>query len=217
MTDPADQARPRPGGRSARVRAAVLAATLEVLGERGFEGLELPEVARRASVHATTVYRRWGSKTHLVGEALLERARPLSPTPDTGALRTDLERLLVEGGALLKTRPVQALFEVLLADSVHPSVAIGRARDRFFAAHLDEARLILDRAVGRSELHPGSDPGALLELVIGAALLRMLFMGLELGPAAAAAIVARAEAALRSQTVSRSDDHSGGSTRARRA
>src|SRR5262245_64597066 len=101
--------RPRPGGRSARVRAAVLAATLELLAERGFERTELPEVARRAGVHATTVYRRWGAKVRLVGEALLERARPLTPTPDTGTLRSDLEQLLGEGGAHMRTPPVRAL------------------------------------------------------------------------------------------------------------
>src|SRR5688572_33420223 len=89
--------RPRPGGRSARVRSAVLEATLELLAERGYDGAEVPEVARRAGVHPTTVYRRWGTKSRLVGEALLERSRPLTPTPDTGSLRPDLGRLLVAG------------------------------------------------------------------------------------------------------------------------
>jgi AcrR family transcriptional regulator len=175
----------------------VLAATLGLLDERGFEALELPEVARRAGVHATTVYRRWGSKARLVGEALLERGRQFSPTPDTGALRTDLERLLVEGGALLRTPAVVAMFEVLLSESANPSPEIARARDRFFAAHVEEARAIVDRAVARGELPPGTDPGALVELIIGPALLRALLLGLELGPPAAAEIVARAEAALR--------------------
>jgi AcrR family transcriptional regulator len=188
--------RQRPGGRSARVRTAVLAATLELLTERGFEGLELPEVARRAGVHASSVYRRWGSRTRLVGEALLERGRPLSPTPDTGSLRTDLQRLLVEGGALLRSPAVVALFEVLLTESSNPSAEIAHARDRFFAAHLEEAQSIVARAVARSELPPETDPAALVELIIGPALLRTIFMGLELGPEAAAAIVSRAEAAL---------------------
>jgi AcrR family transcriptional regulator len=191
------QRRPRPGGRSARVRVAVLEATLDVLAERGFDGLELPEVARRAGVHATSVYRRWQSRARLVGEALLERGRPLSPTPDTGALRTDLEQLLLEGGALLRTPPVQALLEVLLTQSAHPTPEIERARDRFFAAHLEEARTIVQRAIARSELPAGSDPAALVELVIGPALLRMLFMGRSLDAQAAASIVRHAEIALR--------------------
>src|SRR4029453_17126372 len=128
-----DAPRRRPGGRSARVRSAVLGATLALLAERGFDGLELPEVAVRAGVNASTVYRRWGSKTRLVGEALLERARPLSPTPDTGALRTDRERLFLGGGALLRPPSVRALFEVLLSESERPSPEIAQARDRFFA------------------------------------------------------------------------------------
>ncbi|HET6318994.1 MAG TPA: TetR/AcrR family transcriptional regulator [Chloroflexota bacterium] len=191
-----DPPRRRPGGRSARVRSAVLGATLALLAERGFDGLELPEVAVRAGVNASTVYRRWGSKARLVGEALLERARPLSPTPDTGALRSDLERLLLEGGALLRTPSVRALFEVLLSESGHSSPEIAQARDRFFAAHLVEAGTVVERAIARSELAPATDPGALIELVIGPALLRSLFMGLDLDPPAVAAIVARAEAAL---------------------
>src|SRR5262249_42882867 len=73
--------RARPGGRSARVRAAVLAATLELLAERGYEQMELPEVARRAGVNVTTVYRRWGSKARLAREGRLERASPTLPAP----------------------------------------------------------------------------------------------------------------------------------------
>jgi AcrR family transcriptional regulator len=189
--------RPRPGGRSARVRSAVLAATLELLAEQGYDGAGLPEVARRAGVHPTTVYRRWGTKAKLVGEALLERSRTLSPTPDTGALRTDLERLLLDGAALVHTPSVRALFEVLLAESTDPSAEVAAARDRFWAAHLEEARLIVERAVARSELPVGTDPAALVDLVIGPALLRLVMMGQDLGPSEVSEIVARAVAALR--------------------
>ena len=188
--------RPRPGGRSARVRSDVLAATLEVLAEQGYDGAELPEIARRAGVHPTTVYRRWGSKAKLVGEALLERSRTLTPTPDTGALRTDLERLLLDGAALVHTPPVRALFEVLLADSTDMSPEVAAARDRFWAAHLEEARGIVDRAVARGELPAGTDPAALIDLVIGPAVLRLRMMGQDLGPTEVSQIVTRAVIAL---------------------
>jgi hypothetical protein len=112
-------------------------------------------------------------------------------------LRSDLEQLLLDGGALLRTAPVVALFQVLLSESERPSADIARARDRFFAAHMAEARAILQRASARSELRPGADPDALVELVIGAALLRSLFMGKALDAESISAIVTRAEAALR--------------------
>jgi Tetracyclin repressor-like, C-terminal domain len=75
-------------------------------------------------------------------------------------------------------------------------VEIAQARDRFFRAHLAEAGTIVQRAIARSELAAGTDPAALIELVIGPVLLRSLFMGVDLDPPTAAAIVARAEAAL---------------------
>ena len=175
----------------------MLAATLVVLAEQGYEAAELPEIARRAGVHPTTVYRRWGTKARLVGEALIERAGTLSPTPDTGALRTDLERLLRDGAALVHMPPVRALFEVLIAHSGDLSTKVAAARDRFWAAHLEEARGIVDRAVARSELPAGTDPAALIDLVIGPALLRLLMMGQDLGPTEVSEIITRAVAAMR--------------------
>ena len=154
MTVPALDDRPRssarPGGRSARVRAAVLAATLALLSERGYEGTALPDIARRAGVHPTSVYRRWGTKAHVVGEALLEQAHPLTPTPNTGALRGDLQRLLTDGVALVHTPPVRALFEVLLSES-----------SRSLAPDHPGARPLLDRAPRGGPGHRRSRRGSI--------------------------------------------------------
>ncbi len=51
-------------------------------------------------VHPTTVYRRWHTKSRLIGEAMLEAPAPLITTPDMGALETDLLQLLTEAAAL---------------------------------------------------------------------------------------------------------------------
>jgi AcrR family transcriptional regulator len=191
-----DEPRPRPGGRSARVRSAVLSATAQLLAEGGYDLVEVPEVARRSGVHPTTIYRRWGTKSGLVGEALLERARTLSPTPDTGSLEDDLRRLLRDGAALVRTPAVRALFQVLLAGTTDAPVEVAEARDRFWAAHLAEAGAIVDRAVARSELPAGTDPSALIDLVIGPALLRLLLMGQHLGEPEIDEILGRAIALL---------------------
>ena len=50
--------KPRLGGRSARVREAVLGAAFAELDERGYEGFSIDAVARRSGVHKTTIYRR---------------------------------------------------------------------------------------------------------------------------------------------------------------
>ena len=80
----------RPGGRTARVRAAVLRAAGDVLAEQGFAHLDLADVARRAEVGKTTVYRRWGSVTGLVADLLAEMAEESLPRAETGGVLGDL-------------------------------------------------------------------------------------------------------------------------------
>src|SRR2546421_7424497 len=82
----------RPGGRSARVRAAVHRAVKDLLAENTAEPLTLPLVAARAGVHPTTLYRRWGSLADLLGEVATSRFSGDLVVPDTGSLRADLER-----------------------------------------------------------------------------------------------------------------------------
>src|SRR5436305_14781264 len=89
---PATATNARPGGRSARVRAAVHRAVKDLLAENTAEALTLPVIAARAQVHPTTLYRRWGSLAELLGEVATSRFSGDIVVPDTGSLREDLER-----------------------------------------------------------------------------------------------------------------------------
>ncbi|MFE3830053.1 TetR-like C-terminal domain-containing protein [Streptomyces sp. NPDC059092] len=82
----------RPGGRSARIRAAVHRAVEELLADQADEPLTIPVVAARAGVHGTTVYRRWGSVGELLTDVATSRFSGDIVVPDTGSLRGDLER-----------------------------------------------------------------------------------------------------------------------------
>lgn len=86
------QATRRPGGRSARVRAAVHRAVQELLAEDTGDQLTIPAVAARAGVHPTTVYRRWGSVGELLTDVATSRFSGVLVVPDSGNLREDLER-----------------------------------------------------------------------------------------------------------------------------
>lgn len=80
--------RRRPGGRSARFHAAVIEATLAMM-----EAGEMPrveEVARRAGVQKSSIYRRWETIGGLVFEAVGMKARLTMPLPDTGSCQDDL-------------------------------------------------------------------------------------------------------------------------------
>jgi AcrR family transcriptional regulator len=89
---PDNAVKSRPGGRSARVRAAVHRAVAELLAEEPAEALTLPAVAGRAGVHPTTLYRRWGSVADLLADVATSRFSGDIVVPDTGSLRADLER-----------------------------------------------------------------------------------------------------------------------------
>ena len=60
----------RTGGRSARVREAILAATFSELIDSGYAALSVEAVASRAGVNKTTIYRRWPTLDDLLVDAL---------------------------------------------------------------------------------------------------------------------------------------------------
>jgi len=74
------------------VRAAVHRAVRELVAEESGEQLTIPAIAARAGVHATTVYRRWGSVADLLADVMTSRFSGDIVVPDTGSLRGDLER-----------------------------------------------------------------------------------------------------------------------------
>ncbi|OPC79722.1 TetR family transcriptional regulator [Embleya scabrispora] len=80
----------RPGGRSARVQAAVHRAATELVCELGADRVTMPAVAARAGVNPTTVYRRWGTVAGLLADVALVRHDTDRPPEPTGALDEDL-------------------------------------------------------------------------------------------------------------------------------
>jgi AcrR family transcriptional regulator len=99
----------RPGGRSARVRAAVHRAVEELLADGPTEALTIPLVAARAGVHPTTVYRRWGSLAELTADVASSRFSGDIVVPDTGTLRGDLERWVTDVAKDLEDPDVLAI------------------------------------------------------------------------------------------------------------
>lgn len=82
--------RRRPGGRSARVTASVFDAVDALQAEAEPGGFTVTDVARRAGVNPTSIYRRWGSLEAVILDREAARLDDLSPLPDTGTLRGDL-------------------------------------------------------------------------------------------------------------------------------
>lgn len=161
---------PRPGGRSARVVAAVMRATLDELGRVGYGRLRVEDVASRSGVNKTTIYRRWPDKSDLVCAALRTVGGP-PDVPDTGHVRSDLIasfRTAMRGWATERGRDLGL---VLVMERADPAVErVSRSLSEQYRA---ARRAILKRAVARGELPPTTDLDLLLDVLTGAVLTRI--------------------------------------------
>lgn len=70
--------------------AEILAVTVELLQEHGYDRLTVDAVASAARASKATVYRRWPSKAELVLAAFIEGVRQVAVPPNKGTLRDDL-------------------------------------------------------------------------------------------------------------------------------
>jgi AcrR family transcriptional regulator len=166
-----DAVRCRPGGRSARVQAAVFEATFQLLEEGGYEGLSMASIAERAGVHETSLYRRWETKEQLVFDAVNHRVAQEIPVPDTGVLRSDLVAVLQSLRLFLQSTVGQALLQTAVATLHLPELCAFRQEHwRQRRAHL---QILFDRAIARGELSPQVDCQLLLETLSGIMYMRL--------------------------------------------
>ncbi len=185
----------RTGGRSARVRAAVLEATVEVLLEEGPDGLTVAAVAQRSGVHETSIYRRWHSIHELGLDAVLSRIGLEVPTPDTGSLEQDLLTLLHAAADFVATPLGGLLLRVAAHQCLDPQLRA--ARDGFWAARFAILDGVLRRAEERGELRPGVDRQAAAEMLIAPLHLRSLLTGAPIDDAYLGCVVSLLLAAVR--------------------
>lgn len=163
----------RPGGRSARVRASVVHAFLELLVESGYSQLTFEALAERAGVHKTTLYRRWGTRENLLLDVALESADAAVPVPDTGSLEGDLVQVAHEVAAYLQVPAAQAMLRAVVAEAMaEPKLA--SAVRQFWAVRFGRMGAIVGRAAARGEVLVTLEPDLVLEALVGALYLRVL-------------------------------------------
>jgi AcrR family transcriptional regulator len=155
------------------VRASVIEALVAELAENGLGDVTMDGVARRAGVHKTTLYRRWGSKEELVLDALLELGERRVPIPDSGSLREDLLTVAREIVASVSTPEADAVIRAAAADP-GPDSKLVRAVREFWGVRFTLLGEIVEHAIERGELPAGTDPKPLLEGLLGGIYLRLL-------------------------------------------
>lgn len=157
----------RPGGRSARVQAAIHQAVRELEQEMGRQALTIPAIAVRAGVTPSTLYRRWGDLTQLLADVAVEKLRPDAEPQDTGSFIGDLEIWLNTYIEEMASEPGRAMLRDVLGTPGHESS--GKCAG-FTAQQLEVMR---ERALARQETPASAQQ--IIERIIAPLMYRILF------------------------------------------
>jgi AcrR family transcriptional regulator len=158
-----------------RADAAILNATLHLVGTVGLGGLTMDAVAAQAGVSKATIYRRWASKEALVLEAWMACFSE-DTIPDTGSLERDLVGLL--GGLsdnITKGLLARVLPQMVAASQVNEELA--RAYRQFVLGRRRRTSLVLTRAIERGDLPAGIDLELTQDMLVGPLFYRTLLSG----------------------------------------
>ena len=158
---------------------AILQATIELLGEEGYEGLSIEAVASRAGVGKTTVYRRWPSKEPLVVDAIKRYKSPEdAPAPrDDESTREALSRVL---GGFIKTvghsESGRMMAGVVAEMARNPELA-SAVRTGILEHRREIVFAIVERGIERGEVRPDVDAEVVADMLGGTVVMRVLLTG----------------------------------------
>lgn len=155
-----------------RRETELLAVTLQLLQQHGYDRLTLDAVAATARASKATVYRRWPTKAELVLTAFIEGIRQVAVAPDTGTLRGDLLHM----GDLICQQAQQhagTIRAVLVEVSRNPAL-----NDALQHQFIDQRRAlmqcILHQAVHRGEINDDAISDELWDLLPGYLIFRSI-------------------------------------------
>jgi AcrR family transcriptional regulator len=161
-------------GRGASRAAAILEATLQLLGEVGYDNLTIDAVASLARSSKTTIYRRWADKSALVSAALISASEGHPEMPaGANSLREDLLALTALFAKVATTEDPGAFASLLAAAQKDAAIAMA-VRVTAVEPRRRDCRDVIQRAIGRGELNDPRLAETLFETAIGQMMVRFL-------------------------------------------
>lgn len=156
------------------VTAAIVAAVLAELDERGYARLAMESVAKRAGTSKSALYRRWPSKQEMVLAVLADISVPMADVVETGDLRRDMRAAAESMAAWLAAEPYAKIIPDLIAEAHRTrelAEAISTSISEPRRAHL---RSLLTRAIERGDLPADTDLEMAQDLVAALIYWRMV-------------------------------------------
>lgn len=190
LTEPSGNGERRRRGRprDPSLDRAILDASFELLVETGVRGFSVREVARRAHIPKSSIYRRWRTRAALLGSALEQFGNETPTQPDTGGLESDLVAMVREqmlGIASTRGPLARIALEVRDDPELAPVVrdVLAKRRSALYP--------VFERAVARGDLPAGVNIDEAIDLLVGPIWIRIM-MQRPVTEADAPVIVARA-------------------------
>lgn len=167
--------RARGAQRGAPVVEDILNATVDELARVGYRALRVEDVAARAGVHKTTIYRRYPTKKELV-QATLECAfDDEGALVDTGSVRGDLTLLAGHMIEFLQSGEGRALVRLLMTEGKDEDLR--RIVEQLRIGREQVTRQVIDRAIARGEIDPKLDGDLLVGTMAGSLHHTIFYLG----------------------------------------
>jgi AcrR family transcriptional regulator len=162
LAEPARQK--RPGGRTADVTRRINEAILDLMAEGGIEHCTFQNVAARAGIERSTLYRRNPDRWPTIMEAIIHLAERETANFNTGAFRTDLTGTLLNLSRVLNSSLGPPLMSV--AAALQSGAAPGQA-EAFWASRQQHLAPMFEAAISRGELPADVDRDRLFAMAAG--------------------------------------------------
>jgi AcrR family transcriptional regulator len=152
--------------RDPAIDEAVLAATRQLLVERGYSATTIDLIAATAGVSRPAVYRRWSSKAQLVHEAVFP---DLGPQPAEADFAAELTRLCTGAVRMYRDPAVREAIPGLMVDLRSDRRLRRVISDRLEAAARSQLATTVDDAAEAGVARRGISADTLMDIIAGGA------------------------------------------------
>lgn len=164
---------------AAELEDAILVAADRLLRERGFEGMNMHDVALAARVSKASLYQRWPSKSELV-ISVLDRLSPEAiELPSTGDVWHDLQQIVTDLVAM-SDRIRGVAVAVISAASYDPDLAV--AFHSLIRRRQDAELELIDRAIAEGHIPAGINRQLVVDVLVSVIWFRILISGERIEP-----------------------------------
>jgi AcrR family transcriptional regulator len=163
--------------RSPAADAAVLRAALELFIEHGIEGASFEQIAKRAGVARTTIYRRWSSREDLLAQAM-ETARDAPErwlaTIDRAAPNQLIGWLVDALSETVTRRDYRKIVAKLIGSAPNSPKLMSVYWNTYLLPRRKMVSEVMDRARTMGLLPEGAEPEILQDMIGGAIMYHLL-------------------------------------------